>query len=495
MKVGLDLPPVRPVLSISKPPTPQASAAANGPYRVEKHPAGIGFGRGRFFEPSWVGAAAGPFLKTLGMGGGLLGTIAGLMSYIEASQTTQLMTIDVAGFVLPRTASEGYHRGVDAGREAFIRESMGTICNVYLAGWLGMAALLGGATAWKNPKALNLKAWLPAGRLEYFGNIVQETLHEARRTPMTSEALKSRFLEKALARIESSDGIAKLPEYREVFPSQGKLAPAVQTQLRSLLMGGEKGFDHARNIDQAVMVELQTPQTLAGWKQRQTELIESFRRNHHLDEHDLLSSAQKRILRKQLDQARSGFFESQYRSIRQQLSAALRHNEKPFIDHLYKLAVKQGGLTDDIILNNAAGHQVYQLGRVGLNTYLQNLKHFMEEYLNRALVEPFGSKPLANKLLPTELKAISQCLFKTAPKTQGLLGRIMPGIQDGLLAYTYKTHGLLLVSALLGTMAAGCSVAYFNHRVTKKRHKGAVFFPGERYQEERLRRLQGGQPV
>ncbi|MEZ4574347.1 MAG: hypothetical protein R2857_05385 [Vampirovibrionales bacterium] len=56
----------------------------------------------------------------------------------------------------------------------------------------------------------------------------------------------------------------------------------------------------------------------------------------------LLSSAQKRILRKQLDPGPQRIFESQYRSIRQQLSAALRHNEKPFIDHLYKLAVKQG---------------------------------------------------------------------------------------------------------------------------------------------------------
>lgn len=415
----------------------------------------------------------------------VLGGIASVMSVIDANEMTKLMISDVGGMVIPRTWSELSKRGIDAGRECFTREIMGTLVNVYLGAWFGALSMVGIHNLWKNPKAVNLRAWIPGNRLDYLSDIYKETLKQAKNDGLSGVQVMEQFVTKALNRIDSTDGIPNIKAYQKYFPHQGRLAPEVKDTVHGILTGRNKTFGYNPNLDELVHHDLKAPEIKAAWQQARHQWLEQFRKRHALPEHQALDPHTYPSLRPGLQKAQRSFEKGFYNQLRLQLGKSLRPKEAPLLDYLAHMAIEKGGVTEDIYLRDAKGHVAVHLDSLKVRDYFKNIKHYLEEYLTRSLANPKTGRLSHHRLSSKEIKAAEKLLYHVH-RPDSLLHRLWPTAQDGLLSYTYKIHRSVILTALFATLAIGCSTAYLDHQYTKRKHKGKVFFPGENFNEDQL---------
>ncbi|MCA9807250.1 MAG: hypothetical protein KC476_04775 [Cyanobacteria bacterium HKST-UBA06] len=416
--------------------------------------------------------------KFRGLGSVIMKPVAWLMPLIEGNENTKLAVTDLGAMVIPRTSAELVHRGPEMGFETIFRE-INTTLNIYMIGWLGALSMAVLSLPRINPKAMSLKGWINANTLKAFGDLAHETLVEARQTPMSADEIQRSFLSKALNRIESTDQIAKMPFFKKYFPHQGKLDPAVRDELINRYQGGppaNNAIERLQNQHRAYNIEAEVSKLLRneqGGEPLLAQMIAEQKEKMGLSAKDKLPEktmvAMRNRFRQQLADTRL--------EMRQMVTRKLRREEKPFLDALHKLVIEKGGLSSELFMLNDHGVPIIKTGGIPTRRYLAEVKYFMEEFLNRALANPSTGRISRNKLGPRSLRLVTKRLGLNEASSWAM--GLIPRPTDSLINYAFKTHRLMTLGAVGLVTGLAVSVVYINNAMTRKRHGGVRYFPGE----------------
>lgn len=136
--------------------------------------------------------------------GGVGDMISSGINAIDGHRVLELLILDFLGMLAPRTAIATGCRGVDDGRETFIRETTGIICVGLLAGFIHLVLVnaAGNHAGWHNPHGTPAKAWIHGKNLSAFSRMYEEALNG----PVgNAEEARARFIRRVLQGLESSD--------------------------------------------------------------------------------------------------------------------------------------------------------------------------------------------------------------------------------------------------------------------------------------------------
>ncbi len=455
---------------------------------------------------------------------------ASAVQVIDSNPLLGLIASDSIGMIAPRSAINYYLRGADDGRETLLRESAGLIGNVFLLGWLGHLTLkvLGNRKTFYNPKAIPTEAWIHAGSLEAFGNLYNTAMTEAKGNPTNA---RQRLIHKVLDGIESSDrnlslkariqGLSALPDNTseakklkhravEQFIRESMPTPAEGTTLiDTIIKGKDKTLSNTEALIQALTAnpeeaveklprvgKLNTTQikafeqyysvlsekspsagigTYAFDAMAERALNDQFAQTlRHESRPDLaeavlkgpfLTSTQKA----DIQQLTKRNYDADLLKTRLSLSNSRRPELKAFGTYLDNEAL-HAGLTDTVNLRDAQGNLL--TGDKSRKTLLVELKHYLEQYVDRAakIVERSGSKADAWQT------NMQQQLF--ARKT-GWLQNPLPRLDDGLVTSALKAKRLYTGIPFFFSFVFSGAVTFYNMYLTSKIHGGRIFFPGE----------------
>lgn len=437
--------------------------------------------------------------------GGIVDGFSNLVGYIDSNRMVELMASDGIGMILPRSVTAFSQRGVDDGRETFLREFTGLIGNVLITGWFGygMLKMLGNRVNGYNPHGIPLDAHIHAGNLEAFSKLYHQALTEKKDPGKAREA----FIHKFLENIQSSNRQFILPT---------KLDSSYQIQdfsqrtrfFRAFIDESiaPKQLDNYRNLKESTLAKDLEKQTGKLSETARNELAEYFQpKTAALAEKLKLSDAGTLALHEAADTRLSEQMgrdpalkeklennpanrRREASKIRLALYKDTKESTKAFVEAVDKKALSLG-LTGTIDLLNPQAtskkNALLSSGQSRKNT-LQELKYFLEHYVDRATydVKPdFNQLKEANpKLSQTELNRrqvnlIEKRLFNTADAS--LLGKWLPKVEDGLVTTAIKhKKALTAVPIALSILAAG-AFTFYNQHITTQKHGGKMFFPGE----------------
>lgn len=455
------------------------------------------FGLAPLAAPSLWSSLTGPLTKGAMAGGGVLGMIGVMMSFIESSEITKLAVSDVGAMVIPRTWSEAKQRGFDAARETGLREIAGTFTNVYLVGWFAALSLVGMGGLARNPKAMDYWAWIDSNSLAHLGNTTNQLLEEARKRPMTAKDIRRAFLDKMLGSLERSDGHSSrvvLPDglkaqgykIQDFLPYNDRLNPHTKNELIQMLMGEAPGYSqHAFNVEAEVAKAFKDRDIQDKLRAGIHAFDEAFRSKRGIPVGQALNQEQMNLWHLLREREANTLSQRLKMGLRRQLTGRIRREEVSFVETLYTKAVEQGLLSDEIHMLGADNKPILSVGRKPLKRTLRQLKFFMEEYMHRAMADPITGE-MSNKALDAKtIDAIQSRLMgsSTTSKGMSLLGRFfrsfMPSMEDGLIPYVFKAKRLMVGVPLLASLAIGSGFVYYNNMLTARKYKGKTFFPGE----------------
>lgn len=161
----------------------------------------------------------------------LLQGIRGLMDPINNSRLLELFISDFLGMTLPRTTIETKIRGPESGRETLFRELVGGLTPVYVCGWAGALVILGLEKMPFNPKKMSFRAWIDSSMLNHFAETTVKILPTAK----NAQDLKEKFTRAILSKLQSTDQIYNIADYKRFLPEGGKLSGKALDRLISRL--------------------------------------------------------------------------------------------------------------------------------------------------------------------------------------------------------------------------------------------------------------------
>jgi hypothetical protein len=388
--------------------------------------------------------------------------LSSVVEWIDSSKAIELVTTDVMGMVLPRTYIEYRERGMDAGRETLIREIAGTVFNVFLVGWLGLGALhffnkTNNKSSKMNPQGLHMGAWVNAKSLKAFQTLFTESLKPGQ----TPQQVRQAFVEGFIKSLKSTDPYVLGAATDAIKAVDSKLGEAVEAVFKQPIEGrlNPEGEATLKRL-----FELQTENRL-GVANLQ-EQVAGFRKN-------ILAEAEKAVSKLTTEAV-----DQLVTQKRLQASAASIGSveETKLLESLYEAAHK-GGLSHEVTLENGAKPL---LGTRSLKSTLREFKHALEQYYDRALADVDGKISSTTALDEKAVQAIQERL---EGKGLSWLERYIPfvgnKVEMGLIPYAMKSRWLLTVLPLVLTIGVSVSVSFINNWITRRRHGGKVFFPGE----------------
>ncbi len=418
-------------------------------------------------SPSLLGSL---FRQGVGANHGIMPYFQNAMSAIESDPIKGLIISDVGGMVLPRTAIEAAKRGAVPARETFFREVTGTITNTFLAGWLGFIAATAFLLKRVNAKAMNFRAWIDSETLNSFGDIVKEV---ARRPDVkTVESLREEFLKTVFSRLESTDNIPNLKEYRFLFPNGGRMGERNAQRLAAQYLGREStGFpQRVFNVEKRVADKIRLPQYCEAIDEAVKAAYKRFAGLRGGAQS--LSNLQSQLWQKTAFKVKREAFEKQKHFIRMLETQRIQKEEKFFLDRAYRYA--KGVLTDQLFLVGPDQKPIAGMGVRNLQELLRKTKYFMEEYLNRALADPITGE-ISNKTLDKGL--LHRRLFAKGGKTW-FQKNVLPHVDDGLFSFAYKSKYFIVLLPVVLTVGLGCTMVVVNNWLTRRK-LGNDSFPGE----------------
>ncbi len=407
---------------------------------------------------------------------------------VDSNPLTQLLVTDLGGMVLPRTGLELYERGPDMGRETFIREITGTLSNVFLAGWVGLLALL----TWNgkllnnrffrtNKLGINTGAWINARSMDTYGRLFADSLNNpALQTPA---AVRRHFVETLLTNMRATDGYQadkafsggiealkdKHPEIAGRMEKlalgslrEGRLSPEVVSQLADMLSPSDDVHRGVYNIEKQI-AQFRKLNGRYGPILKQAEAL-------RLSDDLLKTLPETHGRRLALLQVLDPLVKSE----RIALSRQAMKSMKPFLNELTETAVRHG-LSGEIHVLDEAGNAA--LKNRSLSTTLQEVKFFLEQYADRVLVDPktgeLGNTPMTEAFR----RDVMNKLYGRGGN--GLLAKFLPTAKDGLITFTRKSKTWLTMIPYALAIVFSISVAFLNNWLTERKHGGKVFFPGD----------------
>lgn len=429
---------------------------------------------------------------------------------IDGHRLLELLLLDFLGMLVPRTTIATTYRGVDDGRETFIRETTGIFCVGLLAGFihLGLVNGVGNRLNPFNPHGTPTKAWVNAKTLTTFSHLYEDTLNTAPHNA-TPAQVRERFVERILKGMESTDAnlsvegrlgtlksladgpdgeadAKKLLNQMLVDRFGNHVNPALKGRAHNALNKGLQSDDlsELRNIlvkeggwgklSEAGAKELGEwfhPQKASEAGHLKGTIPFDARAHQQLSDLEKLSPIQNR----------------ERTFIKQRLSMALadlENREPQFMKAVNQIALNRD-LTSTLHLKDANGKIL--LGQQSRDTLLKELKHFLEHYVDRAAFDVEHQPGRSHLPWEDQKRLLHKALFASPNKG---LAALLPHSSDGLVTATLRAKSGYLWIPLLLTFAANGIFTFANNRLTQNKHNGRVYFPGEEAALQRSRHVQ-----
>lgn len=431
--------------------------------------------------------------------GGLSDALSSLIGVIDGNRMVELTSTDVIGMCLPRTGIEASMRPpgsrVDAARETAIREFSGLVGNMFVVGWFSrlMLKALANKINFYNPQGIPAKAWINAEALEAFGNIYETCLKES----ASPKEAREKFIRFVLNHVESGDRafdrISRLqaadalaPEARVKYLSQlakDNMQGEALQQLMDQVSNAASPDEQSRILREALTGGPNGKLSVEARKQ----LFETFDLRKSAN-HDTLIGTNRfndraeKLVQEAVEQAKNDAaakgktFDSAafnrtkaFRDERFRLTMDdLRSAEDKFLERADQIALN-GNLTESVRLLGPDGKIAVK--EINRHTLLSQKKHFLEQFVDRA-THGVSAKD------PAWREKIMDTLTKNSEKT-GLWRRWIPQADDGLIRASLKSKVAFTRIPVVLAVLFSSGVAFYNNWLTRKKHGGQLFFPGE----------------
>jgi hypothetical protein len=448
--------------------------------------------------------------------GGIGDAVSNVIGYIDGNRVVELASTDILGMCLPRTGIEaslrpsGYR--TDAAREAAIREFSGLVMNTVAVGGFSylLLRLLGNQVNWYNPKGLANRAWISADSLETFGKLYERILlDEGTHTP---QATREQFIRAVLNSMASSnkkpgligmlksveglDEKARLaflepvfadnPEYLGKLKAMLKSNPTDLVQYADELDAGYSGKLSADALEDLVAHYGQKTNQfdLQAMKRAQSALLKDPKITQYLtEEHRAALKALPQAER--FDQLvkllpKHAQAEAQKIFIKSRLKLSLselHYAEAGMVGEADRRALS-GGLTDTVqllddklepLMRDSNGKPM-MLSR-SRKTLLKEMKHFLEQYVDRAIFEARDTEAEWKNKVHT-------ALYGSADQPPGhFWHKGVSRLDDGLIPAAIKSKWAFTWIPIVITVGTSVGVAFYNNWLTQKKHGGRVISP------------------
>lgn len=420
--------------------------------------------------------------------------ISSVVGAIDSNRLLELMASDGIGMVVPRSAMAYQMRGIDDGRETFLREMFGLIGNVLIAGWFGtaMTSMLGNSVNRYNPHGLPGKSWVSAENMSAF----QKLYNKALATSSNHPEARQKFITSVLAGLESGDREfsieSRMASLQRLGGQQAQQSKALG-QLLETTYGKAEAQQHLNTYQQMLKAgNLQGLQDKlkARWgrlsKDSQGQLALYF---NHKQPGDLTVKGTNRfdeeaehLLKEQAasfpdEAAKSKLSPEAYRQkafARQRLNLSiseLNHHEEAFAKAADHEALIRG-LTGTVNLRD--GEELLSKGQ-SRRTLLKEMKHFLEQFVDRAAYAVEKEQPTLKDW--TRKQTLIQ--HKLYAENSAGLRKLLPNLQDGFVTAALKSKMAYTWVPIACSIAAAGVFTFYNQYITTKKHGGKMFFPGE----------------
>jgi hypothetical protein len=448
--------------------------------------------------------------------GGIGDAISNVIGYIDGNRVVELASTDILGMCLPRTGIEaslrpsGYR--TDAAREAAIREFSGLVMNTVAVGGFSylLLRLMGNQVNWYNPKGLPNRAWISADSLETFGKLYerillddgthtpQATREQFIRTVLNSMASSNKKpgLIGMLKSVEALDEKARLtflepvfsenPEYLDKLKAILKTNPQNLVQYADELDAGYSGKLSAKALEGLVTHygEKTNQFDLQAMKSAQKILFKDPKITQYLTEEHrnalkgLPQAERFDQLLKLLPKQAQADAQKIFTKSRLKLSLSeLHYAEAGMVGDADRKALS-GGLTDTIqllddklepLMRDSNGKPMMM--SKSRKTLLREMKHFLEQYVDRAIFEARESE--------SEWKnKVHTALYGSADQAPGhFWNKGISRLDDGLIPAAIKSKWAFTWIPIIVTVGASVGVAFYNNWLTQKKHGGRVISP------------------
>jgi len=381
---------------------------------------------------------------------GVGSAIAGAMTVFEKKPMVELMATDFLGMTGPRTTIELVERGPDMAIETFIREITSPLTNLFVPSALAALVVLtrdrwlSTLTPGLLQAGVPMRPWVSGQGLCAFSKLYNDALQSTRTIP---EA-RQQFIEGVLKHLQATD--AHFPN--KVFPH---IFEQTLGQEKSVaLMAGKTALQKGQLSDiRALTNEFKASHSLLRGTFEVEAYIQNQLKTYKADFPEIkLTEKQEQKL---------------VHSFRRQASKKVLMTEKDAIEHLTQLALKDG-LSEKVHLLGSDGKPLLKNRK--LSVTLKELKHFLEYYVDRA------NHGLPEALTVVHSPQAKQTVRETIQKT--LFERRVGLVHRSVRATKWAS---VIAAAVAGCM--GASYAFINNAISKRRHGGAVYFPGDGIQK------------
>ncbi len=407
---------------------------------------------------------SGPTLRpTFGRGLGDLATSA--ITRIDSNPLNQLLTLDVGGMVLPRTAIEYKERGPDMGRETLIREGTGALSTVFLVGWMGSLMYLGyrlfNSVFSVDKTGVHSGSWINVKAMDAFTNALKQQVEEVPIKPVTE--IRENFIRTLLQNLQATDHVQanrithsfleKIgnKEVTEAVTkglseksAQGRLSEKALEALVKLYAPSEIMSDGTYKVFEMAMRWKNIQRSYKPLQEQAERLVLKTQEWHILPKAQAMDLAFERLLDPKM---------------RKELVRLSQEVQGASLDHVKKMVdvATEGGLSDRVHMTDKSGKII--LKERHLPVILREIKYFLEQYMDRVLSDPKTGQ------------LVEQLDDTLKPQAMKLL--------DSLVESSRKTKFWLTVVPFVVALGLSVMAAPLNNWWTKRKYAGKVFFPGE----------------
>ena len=357
-----------------------------------------------------------PTLQPAQFGAGMGDAVANLIGKVDSSKVLELATTDILGMGIPRTAIEQVKRGPDAAREEAIRNFSATFTNVFLAGLYSYVFIkLFGKTNIYNPKRIPPEAFINAESLSAFGRMTEDVL--ANPKIKNIKQARQAFYRRALLSLQSADHVIGATDFTRASAEAG--------------LKGKQAVTYSAGLGDAPL----------------EKLVQQYG----------LDDAGRAALTDSME-VKPSWLE------RLRLKKPARNVSKLFYEGVIEPEARLAGLTEKVnLIDEKTATSVMTRNRRQL---IKEIGYYGEHFLSKAFEGVNDkSKGWKEKVVDT----------LTRPSTSKLL----PKAKDGLIPYALKSKLMYTKWPIVFTVVTSVSVAFFNNWLTRRKHGGVNFFPGE----------------
>jgi len=427
------------------------------------------------------------------------------LQFVSGNRLNDLIISDMSGMVLPRSIIEWKERGFDMFRETIFREMGGVVSNVFMVGWMGylllqlsQGKLLNNGLWRANLSGVYQGAWIHSKTLDYFANTFASSLKETK----TPEEARTLFLKQVFGSLQASDrhqAAQALEQARHIVDNNatGHQSPSLNRLSERLFNGRLEPAE----IDHLVKAFTQN----ADANQPVFNLYQALisQRETLLKDTSFLKKRDTLVAKKPL-----WLIHAAKKTGQSDVQIATNHLLEKFLTperiKQSKIALKQGhkvleGRIKDKLIAHGLSDSVHFVDKTGkiqvrdrdLTGSLKEIKYFMEQYVDRVLHNPKTGQLFTPADITQQFRDLDH--YKQHIMTR-LTGNHRTGWfknwfthpLDGLVTATQKSKNWLILCSMALTIGFGISIAFLNNWLTRNKHHGKTFFPGEKALEEQL---------